>query len=176
MFWHTKWVFLTLFILPMKIWIFLQARNLWFLFPLALKLSNDTFFRSTRGIIGWEDHHLSEIWQCFHSNNDVFTLKSWRLESMRMTARGKRNHKFRAPKQKKYRINLGFYSTRDIKFWSGHQFTSVFNSCIFFIPPYRFFTAFDILSELREFADKELQEPNKKLAGGHKGRIYILGQ
>ena len=59
---------------------------------------------------------------------------------------------------------------------SRHQFNCVFNSCIFFIPPYRFFTAFDVLSELREFADKELQEPNKKLAGGHKGTVYILGQ
>ena len=50
------------------------------------------------------------------------------------------------------------------------------NHVFFFIPPYRFFTAFDVLSELREFADKELQEPNKKLAGGHKGTVYILGQ
>ena len=44
---------------------------------------------------------------------------------------------------------------------------------LFFIPSYRFFTAFDVLSELREFADKELQEPNKKLAGGYKGTVYI---
>ena len=36
------------------------------------KSSNDAFFHSKRGV-GWEDYHLSEIWQCFHSNNDVFT-------------------------------------------------------------------------------------------------------
>ena len=55
------------------------------------KSSNDTFFCSKRGI-GWKDHHLSEMWQCFHSNNDV--LKSWRLQSERTIAKGKRNHKF----------------------------------------------------------------------------------
>ena len=38
---------------------------------LALK-SNETFFCSKR-VIGWKDHHLSEIWQCFHSNNNLFT-------------------------------------------------------------------------------------------------------
>ena len=35
---------------------------------LALK-SNETFFCSKR-VIGWKDHHLSEM--CFESNNDVF--------------------------------------------------------------------------------------------------------
>ena len=82
------------------------ARNLWFLFPLALVLLLSShhekvikwhFFCSKRGI-GWKDHHLSEIWQCFLSNNDVFTLKSWQLESERTRVRGKRNHKFRAPR------------------------------------------------------------------------------
>ena len=41
------------------------------------KSSNDNFFGSKRDI-GWKNHHLSEIWQCFHSNNDVFPLKSKR--------------------------------------------------------------------------------------------------
>ena len=45
------------------------AQNLWFLFPLALvvmkKSSKDTFFA--------QKEVLSEIWQCFLSNNDVFT-------------------------------------------------------------------------------------------------------
>ena len=45
---------------------------------------------------------------------------------------------------------------------------AVSNSRLF---PYRFFTAFDVLSELREFADKELQEPNKK---GGKGTVHKL--
>ena len=57
------------------------------------KLSNDTFFCSKRDI-GWKDHHLSENWWCFHSNNDVFTLKSWRLESKRTRVREKWNQKF----------------------------------------------------------------------------------
>jgi hypothetical protein len=47
------------------------------------KSSNDTLFRSKRGI-GWK-YHLSEIWQCFHSNNDVFTfekkLTTWEQEN-----------------------------------------------------------------------------------------------
>ena len=43
----------------------------------------------------WKSHHLSEIWQCFHSNNEVSPLKCWQLESKRTRARGKRNHKSR---------------------------------------------------------------------------------
>ena len=79
------------------------ARNLWFLFPHALILSLSSrhekiikwhLFCSKRGekIIIWVKYGW--IWQCFHSNNDVFTQKSWRLESER--TRGKSNHKFRS--------------------------------------------------------------------------------
>ena len=65
-----------------------MAWNLWLLFPLALilllssrheKVIKWHLFCSKRGI-GWKDYHLTKTWQCFHSNNDVFTL---RLESDR---------------------------------------------------------------------------------------------
>ena len=64
-----------------------KPRNTWYVFvvpfssrSLALKSSWKShqmipFFRSKRGI-GWKDHHLSEIWQCFHSNNDVDDLRA----------------------------------------------------------------------------------------------------
>ena len=52
----------------------------------------------------WKSHQMTPFFvqkevfgekcQCFYSNNYVFTLKSWWLESERTRARGKRNHKF----------------------------------------------------------------------------------
>ena len=44
---------------------------------------NDTFFRSKRGI-RWKDHYLSEIWQYFYSNKDVFSGNNWRLDGTRV--------------------------------------------------------------------------------------------
>ena len=75
------------------------------------KSSNDTFFYPKIGI-GWKDYHLNEI--CFHPDNDVFTLKSWRLESKRTTARGKRNHKFCA-------IDLKMVSGKNLPAWKKKE-------------------------------------------------------
>ena len=73
-----------------------QARNLWFLFPLSLKSSsNDAFFRSKRGI-GWKDHHLDKIWQCFHSNIDVLTFKNIK-KKMKTRDRENKNKRQKEP-------------------------------------------------------------------------------
>ena len=107
-------VFLTLSICPWKYGYFYRHKICGSFF-LSLSCRHKKVIKwqlfCSKRYIGWEDHHLSRMWQWFHTNSDVFTLKTWRLESKRTTARGKRSHEFRAPispKQKKYRINLGF--------------------------------------------------------------------
>ena len=62
---------------------------LFFTLKSSWKSHQMTFFFVKKEILGEKNHHLGEIWKCFHSNNDVFTLKSWRLESKRTRAKGK---------------------------------------------------------------------------------------
>ena len=85
-----------------------KARNLWFLFPLALVFSLSSCHEKVikwylfsfkkkvlrEKIIIW----VTYIWQCFHSNKDVFTLKSWRLESERTRAQEEKRPTNSVPK------------------------------------------------------------------------------
>ena len=66
-----------------------MGRNLWFQLSLALVLWLSSCHENVnqrhpifvqKKSISWKDHHLREIGQCLHPNNDVFTLKSWQLE------------------------------------------------------------------------------------------------
>ena len=84
---------------------FIQARNLWFLFPLGLDLSllSRHFFLVKTSLFEWNHHHISLKWWFVHPIPLFEQIKchlmsfSWQLESKRTRARGKSNHKFRAP-------------------------------------------------------------------------------